>query len=133
MTEPLSAADLAKCRDAIAAYEAHPDLGFACCSAHGAADAAVVLLAEVERQLEAAIAKAAPSAHDRQQQLLAAVRRQGGEWTPERAKALYRRLGHRVARAVIRGDLAALCLSGHLVLNDAPGRRFYTPAKDGVQ
>ena len=33
----------------IDAYQQHPDLGFACCSAHPAADAATALLAEVHR------------------------------------------------------------------------------------
>lgn len=40
----------------IDAYQQHPDLGFACCSAHPAADAATALLAEV-RRLRAALAK----------------------------------------------------------------------------
>ena len=34
---------------AITAYQQHPDIGFACCSAHPAADAAAALLAEVRR------------------------------------------------------------------------------------
>ncbi len=95
------------------------------------------LLAEVQRQREvvaAALAKAASNGHDRRGQLLAAICRQGGEWTPERTKTLYRRLGHgHVPRAAIRADLAILHRAGHLDLNDAVGRRFYTPTKDGAE
>ena len=36
-------------REALAAYEKHPDIGFACCSAHTAADTVSALLAENER------------------------------------------------------------------------------------
>lgn len=34
---------------AIAAYQQHPEIGFACCSAHPAADAAAALLTETRR------------------------------------------------------------------------------------
>ena len=49
MTDQL---DLDAIQAAIAAYEQHPDLGFACCSAHPAADAASALAAEVRRLRE---------------------------------------------------------------------------------
>lgn len=95
------------------------------------------LIAEVRRLRDAVATKAAKSAtatHDRRSQLLAAVRRQGGEWTPERVKGLYQRHGHkRLLRAAIRADLATLHRDGYLVLNETPGRRFYTPAKDGAK
>lgn len=35
--------------EALAAYEGHPDLGFACCTAHAVADHVPALLAEVQR------------------------------------------------------------------------------------
>lgn len=65
--------------------------------------------------------------------LLAAVQRQGGEWTTGRVKRLYRdaKLTH-ILRVTIRRDLAGLHADGHLILNDELGRRFYTP-KDGPQ
>lgn len=49
MTAPLPAARLAGARAAVDAYAAHPELGFACCSAHGAADFTAELVAEIER------------------------------------------------------------------------------------
>lgn len=49
MTGPLSEEYLAEVEVALAAYRKHAALGFACCSAHGPADAASVLLAEVRR------------------------------------------------------------------------------------
>lgn len=50
-------------REAVATFGEHPVLGFACCSAHDAADAAPVLLAEIGR-LRARLA-ALESAGDR--------------------------------------------------------------------
>lgn len=49
MTEPLSPEREREIRAAVAAYLHHPDTGFACCSAHQAADGARELLAEVAR------------------------------------------------------------------------------------
>jgi hypothetical protein len=49
MTEPISDQQLDEYEAAIAAYQQHPDIGFACCSAHPAADAGVALVAEVRR------------------------------------------------------------------------------------
>ncbi|MFD8805608.1 hypothetical protein [Streptomyces sp. NPDC059597] len=54
MTSPLTDQQIADAETAITGYRQHPDLGFACCSAHPAADAAAVLLAEV-RRLRAAL------------------------------------------------------------------------------
>lgn len=42
--------------EALAAYEGHPELGFACCSAHAVADHVPALLAEVQR-LKACVAE----------------------------------------------------------------------------
>lgn len=46
---PLTDTQLDAYETAIAAYQQHPDVGFACCSAHPAADAAAVLLDEIRR------------------------------------------------------------------------------------
>lgn len=46
---PLTDEQLNQIETAVAAYEKHPDLGFACCSAHPVADAGAALLAEVLR------------------------------------------------------------------------------------
>jgi hypothetical protein len=46
MTQPTA---LDAIEAAVTAYQQHPNLGFACCSAHPAADAAAALLAEVHR------------------------------------------------------------------------------------
>ncbi|QKW31458.1 hypothetical protein HUT11_35435 (plasmid) [Streptomyces seoulensis] len=46
-TDPLSPEREAEIAAAVAAYAAHPDLGFACCSAHPVADAVPALLAEL--------------------------------------------------------------------------------------
>lgn len=67
--------------------------------------------------------------------LLAAVRRQGGEWTPRRVQRLYldRGLGG-LHQSVWRGDLAALHTAGQLTLCETVGRRFYTvPQQGGAQ
>lgn len=53
MTQPLN---LDPIQAAITDYEQHPDIGFACCTAHPAADAATALLAEV-RRLRAELAR----------------------------------------------------------------------------
>lgn len=53
---PLTDQQLGDYEQAIAAYRQHPDLGFACCTAHPAADAAAVLLAEVHRLRDAVTA-----------------------------------------------------------------------------
>ena len=49
MTEPLSSKREQDIRATVANYEQHPDIGFACCSAHGPADAVPELLAELDR------------------------------------------------------------------------------------
>ncbi|MFG2359432.1 hypothetical protein [Streptomyces sp. NPDC048521] len=49
--------DLDAADTVIAAYQQHPDLGFACCSAHPAADAAAAMAAEI-RRLRAELATA---------------------------------------------------------------------------
>lgn len=64
--------------------------------------------------------------------LLAAVQTQRGEWTVGRVKRLYREhLPTHVLRVTMRRDLAALHADGHLVLHDAPHRRFYTYCTKG--
>jgi hypothetical protein len=47
VTTPLTSQQLDEIDEAIAAYGKHPDIGFACCSAHPAAEHAAALLAEV--------------------------------------------------------------------------------------
>ena len=90
------------------------------------------LRAEVERLTPAPKVIREPAA--RRAALLAAVVRQGGEWTPTRVERLYKQHGdHDIYRRVVRVDLAALHAAGHLVLHDDAGRRFYTPAKDGAE
>jgi hypothetical protein len=68
--------------------------------------------------------------------LLAAVERSSdADWTVGRAKRLFHRdcgFTH-ILRSTIRRELAALHAEGHLVAHETPGRRFYTPAKDGAQ
>lgn len=49
MTAPLTPEREQRIRDDVAAYANHPDIGFACCSAHPAADGARELLAELDR------------------------------------------------------------------------------------
>jgi hypothetical protein len=49
VTTPPTEQQLDEYEAAIAAYQQHPDIGFACCSAHPAADAAAALVAEVRR------------------------------------------------------------------------------------
>jgi hypothetical protein len=65
--------------------------------------------------------------------LLAAVRKQGGEWTTARVLAFYRRthLGPQdtrraCQRSVARGDLRDLAAWGWLVQHDEPNHLFYT-------
>jgi hypothetical protein len=53
---PLTEQQLADYEAAIGAYQQHPNLGFPCCPAHPAADAANALLAEV-RRLNARVAE----------------------------------------------------------------------------
>jgi hypothetical protein len=67
--------------------------------------------------------------------LLAAIRREGGEWTTKKVQDFYRRqpLPARHApdgrlRHIARGDLRDLRTWGHLVLHETTGRRFYTLA-----
>jgi hypothetical protein len=66
--------------------------------------------------------------------VLTAVARQGGEWTPGRVKRLFAQhnLTH-VYPANIRRLLAKLHAEGALLRHETPGRRYYTPAKDGAQ
>jgi hypothetical protein len=67
--------------------------------------------------------------------LLAAIRREGGEWTTKRVQDFYRRTplparhapGGRL-RHIARGDLRDLHTWGHLVLHEGNARRFYTLA-----
>jgi hypothetical protein len=59
---------------ALAAYESHPDLGFACCSAHAVADHVPALLAEVER-LKAELAQAREDAAFLERNTLPELRR----------------------------------------------------------
>ena len=69
----------------------------------------------------------------RRQQLLTAIREQGGEWTTGRVKQLYRRhiTGH-IYRHNIRRDLAALHREGHLSRRgDGTPRRYYTLRQEG--
>ncbi|WP_372344633.1 hypothetical protein [Streptomyces sp. KL116D] len=47
--QPLTDEQLAEIQADVAAYGQHPEIGFACCSAHRAADVAPALLAEVDR------------------------------------------------------------------------------------
>jgi alpha-beta hydrolase superfamily lysophospholipase len=54
---PLTDQQLDEYEAAIAAYQQHPDLGFACCSAHPAADAAAAMASEL-RRLRAELATA---------------------------------------------------------------------------
>jgi hypothetical protein len=90
------------------------------------------LLAEVERLTPAPKVIRKPKA--RRAALLAAVVRQGGEWTATRVERLYKQQGdHDVYRRIIRDDLAALHAAGHLALHDDAGRRYYTPTKDGAK
>lgn len=62
--------------------------------------------------------------------VVAAIARQGGEWTPGRVKRLYAQhnLTH-VYRANIRGLLRQLWNEGVLDLYEVSGRRYYLPAK----
>jgi hypothetical protein len=48
-SQPLTDEQLNAIETAIAAYETHPELGFACCSAHAVADHGRALVAEVRR------------------------------------------------------------------------------------
>lgn len=48
--QPPTEQQLDEIAKAVADYQQHPDIGFACCSAHPAADAGAALLAEVRRQ-----------------------------------------------------------------------------------
>lgn len=68
------------------------------------------------------------------QLLLTTIGGQGGEWTTGRVKSLIadRNFTH-VYRASIRKLLERLCTEGVLVSHNAPGRRYYTRAKDGAQ
>lgn len=56
MNTPLTDHQLDEIDEAIATYRQHPPIGFACCSAHPAADAATTLAAEV-RQLRDRVAE----------------------------------------------------------------------------
>lgn len=67
--------------------------------------------------------------------LLDAIRTHRGEWTTRRVQQLYRDSPLPITqapdgrlRAVARGDLRDLAAWGHLLLNEAAGRRFYTLA-----
>ncbi|MGW8703293.1 hypothetical protein ACWGOK_41380, partial [Streptomyces eurythermus] len=60
MTQPLTDQQLNDYETAITSYQQHSDLGFACCSAHPAADAAAVLFAEVRRLRAELAAERAP-------------------------------------------------------------------------
>jgi hypothetical protein len=70
----------------------------------------------------------------RRQQLLTAIREQGGEWTTGRVKQLYRRhLAGHIYRHNIRRDLAHLHAEGHLDRRgDGTPRRYYTLRTEGV-
>lgn len=63
--QPLTADQLAEIQADVAAYEQHPEIGFACCSAHRPADRAPALLAEVAR-LRGEIAAAVDRLRDMQ-------------------------------------------------------------------
>lgn len=70
----------------------------------------------------------------RRQNLLAAIREQGGEWTTGRVKQLYRRriVGH-IYRHNIRRDLAHLHQTGHLDRHgDGTPHRYYTLRQEGT-
>lgn len=70
----------------------------------------------------------------RRQNLLAAIRDQGGEWTTGRVKQLYRRhLDGHIYRHNIRRDLAHLHAEGFLDRHgDTESRRYYTLRQGGV-
>ncbi|MDX3637789.1 hypothetical protein PV728_47975 [Streptomyces europaeiscabiei] len=61
MTSPLTEQQLHDIDALIAAYRAHPSLGFACCSAHPAADASAALVAEIRRLRADAAAELLPA------------------------------------------------------------------------
>jgi hypothetical protein len=64
--------------------------------------------------------------------LLAAIQTQRGEWTTGRVKRLYRKhLPTHILRVTMRRDLTALHAAGHLVLHEAPNRRYYTYCTKG--
>lgn len=62
----------------------------------------------------------------RRARLLAAIRRQGGEWNTSRVQALYRAHDWAPYRATARDDLAILSRLGHLVMRGENNGRFYT-------
>lgn len=70
----------------------------------------------------------------RRQNLLAAIREQGGEWTTGRVKQLYRQhLDGHTYRHNIRRDLAHLHTAGFLNRHgDGTPRRFYTLRQEGA-
>lgn len=102
---PLTDTQLAEYETAIAAYQHHPPIGFACCSAHPAADAAAVLLDE-NRRLRAQAATARSHAfQDAETSIAAAIEREhaadrdnGGDWTP----MANRRTGMYAAARIVR-------------------------------
>lgn len=49
MSSPLTVQQLDEIEAAITAYQQHPPIGFACCTAHAVADQAPALLAEICR------------------------------------------------------------------------------------
>lgn len=132
MSAPLSEEYLAEVEAALDAYSEHYPTGFACCSAHGAADATYKLLTEVRRLREVEAGRAAVRPGSRRDLLLTTIRAEGGEWTVGRVKALYAEsdCGH-VYRATIRADLRTLHRAGYLVQHEISGQRFYTVDTSG--
>lgn len=58
--------------------------------------------------------------------LYAAIRSQRGQWTTQRVRRLYHRLGeHAPRRATARHDLEHLHKRGHLDRIETVGRRYY--------
>ena len=78
------------------------------------------------------VANARQRPHPRRDLLLAAMIRDGGEWTTGKVKSLYagHDFGH-MYRATLRSDLGTLHKAGLIVLHDENGRRFYTAADQG--
>jgi hypothetical protein len=65
------------------------------------------------------------------EELLEVIRREGGEWTTGRTRAVCRRiLGAHVLRMTAKRLLADLHERGHLVRRDAPSRRYYVRKED---
>lgn len=125
MTAPLTPEREQRIRYAVAAYVNHPDLGFACCSAHPAADGARELLAEIDR-LRDELAEDKASHNPRLRCLLVKAAKDrdlyigwsntcempAGAWT--RAEALaYGFPRSRLDRADLNGSSDLSCGDGH--------------------